>query len=100
MKGYVGLPTTVSASANMIPLIVKVNGALPDMVRLLWKKAQEHVAVFCWILKFFISLCKQFPFCNHTFSSEGMTEIKSYFGILPIFSYNPFAGLFKSFCLS
>lgn len=47
MKGYVGLPTRVSASANMIPLIVKVNGALPDRVRLLWKKAQEHVAMFC-----------------------------------------------------
>lgn len=46
-KGYVGLPTRASASASMIPLIVKVNGALPDMGRLLWKKAQEHVAVFC-----------------------------------------------------
>lgn len=46
-KGYIGLPTRVSTSASTIPLIVKVNGALPDMVRLLWKKAQEHVAVFC-----------------------------------------------------
>jgi len=46
-KGYVGLPTRVSASASMIPLIVQVNGALLDTVRLLWKKAQEHVAVFC-----------------------------------------------------
>lgn len=46
-EGYVALPTRVSTSASMIPLIVKANGALPDMVRLLWKKAQEHVAVFC-----------------------------------------------------
>lgn len=46
-KGRVCLPTRVSTRASMIPLIVKVNGALPGMVRLLWKNAQEHVAVFC-----------------------------------------------------
>lgn len=46
-EGYVALPTRVSTRASMIPLIVKANGALPDMVALLWKKAQEHVAVFC-----------------------------------------------------
>lgn len=45
--GCVSLPTRVSTNASMIPLIAKVNRALPGMVRLLWKNVQEHVAVFC-----------------------------------------------------
>lgn len=80
-KGCISLPTRVSTSASMIPLIAKVNRALPGTARLLWKNVQEHVAVFCWILKFFISLCKHFSFCNHNFSSQGVKKIKYYFGI-------------------